>query len=440
MAAGPSGIDRVDLAYLQWLRSLGKVHYLVNGVGGFSELNSDHGDAFGDDLVVAWGSSGGRMSELRLSELQERSSKVRAAPKWLGRRTGLNRMTRVDDLRTLCSEENQKKLDLLDASAGGLSYRVDPAWRNTQKEGTYFGISHSMLGRTAFLSALSRHPQLKRVFFIHDTIPCDFPQYCRPIESHKHLLRLRNAFRYGTHLIVNSDYTAGRLEYWRKELRAKQLPVAVVPIGVDQGLVNHAGQTCSRSASQKPTFIVLGTIEPRKNHLILLKVWQSFIATLPADEIPRLILVGKRGWENEEIFQMLGNPALKPHVEEMNSVSDGCLWPLIRGARAMLFPSFVEGWGMPMIEALSLGVPIIASDIPAFGEAGMGIVEQLPTDDAEAWSRLILDYASVESPARSKQLIRLANYHPPTWGDHFSTILDWLGTKSLGMGKQPPSP
>ena len=438
LTPGPSGIDRVDLAYLQWLRSLGRVRYLVNGVGGFSEIDSSLGDAFGDDLLAAWGSSGSRMPEVR--KLRERSCKVRAASKWLGRRIGLDRVTTVDDLLTLCSPENQGKLDLLDASASAFSYRVDPAWRNTPQEGTYFGISHSMLGRTAFLSALSNHSQLKRVFFIHDTIPCDYPQFCRPVEGHKHLLRLRNAFRYGTHLIVNSQYTAGRLEFWRKELGAKPLPVAIVPIGVDQGLVNYTGQMTSQSTSSKPTFIVLGTIEPRKNHRILLKVWQSFTETLPPEKIPRLILVGKRGWENDEIFQILEDPALQPHVEEMNAVSDECLWPLIRRARAMLFPSFVEGWGMPMIEALSLGLPIIASNIPAFDEAGEGIVEHLPTDDIEAWSRLILDYASADSPARSKQLKRLENYHPPTWEDHFSTILDWLGPQSLGLKKLPTSP
>jgi glycosyltransferase involved in cell wall biosynthesis len=427
-ANGPSGIDRVDLAYLQWLRSLGPVRYLVHGVAGFSRIDHQQGETFADDLATAWQGRKGGLAPERVRHLRDSSIRLRAAGKWRERRRGLDEITRIENLQDLCQPGFLEKLDLLDASAGVGTYRIDPSWRTNSRAGCYFGISHAMLGRTAFVSALARQSRLKRLFFIHDTIPCDFPEYCRALEGHRHLLRLRNAFRYGTHLVANSHYTARRLECWREMLGAPRRPVAVLPIGVDGGLAAHTGAAAAPPDDGRPYFVVLGTIEPRKNHLLLLQVWRHFAETLPAGQIPRLLVIGRRGWENEVVFRMLDRcDSLKPQVVEMNAVGDEQLWPLLRGARAMLFPSFVEGWGMPMVEALALGVPVIASDIPAFREAGAGIPHLLPALDGGAWGKTVLDYAASVSEARSAQLAALTRYRPPTWDEHFASLLEWLG-------------
>ncbi len=438
-ASGPSGIDRVDLAYLHWLRTIGPVKYLVHGVAGFTQIDHRAGETFADQLTAAWQGRKGGLPEENVRHLRDSSIRLRAAGKWRERRRGLDELIRIENLHELCQPHLLEKLDLLDASAGVATYRIDPSWRTNSKAGCYFGISHNMLGRTAYVSALARQSRLKRLFFIHDTIPCDFPEYCRPLEGHRHLLRLRNAFRYGTHLIANSQYTAARLEHWRNLLGAPERPVAVLPIGVDEGLVSHAAALPSTVDDGRPYFVVLGTIEPRKNHLLLLHLWRELSETMPASEIPRLLVIGRRGWENESVFRMLDRcDTLKPHVVEMNSVGDEQLWPLLRKARAMLFPSFVEGWGMPMVEALALGVPVIASDIPAFREAGAGIPDLLSPLDGGAWRRAALDFASPASEARATQLALLANYHPPTWSDHFANLLDWLGPDSLRQPKPKP--
>jgi glycosyltransferase involved in cell wall biosynthesis len=98
----------------------------------------------------------------------------------------------------------------------------------------------------------------------------------------------------------------------------------------------------------------------------------------------------------------------------------------------MLFPSFVEGWGMPMVEALALGVPVIGSDIPPFREAGQGIPELLSPHDGNGWASRILEYAAKGSHARKEQRERLANFRPPSWEDHFNKLSTWLGLKPTG--------
>ena len=428
---GPSGIDRVDLAYLKWLRSLGPVEYLVNGVAGFSVIDHRLGDAFIEKLEAVWQGRDTPFTEKQLLPFQDTARRLRVAGKWRARRIGLSIIQNADCLQTLCTTAVEE-LDLLDAAAGEKSYRVDPKWRSGKRAGCFFGISHAMLGRSAYLAALARNPQLNRIFFIHDTIPCDYPEFCREHEGAKHLLRLRNAFRYGTHIVVNSDYTARCLENWRLTLDMPELPVAVIPIGVDEGLLRHASYEHSPFPPKRPYFVMLSTIEPRKNHALLLQIWRHFAETMMPEDIPELVLIGKRGWENETVFRVLDRcEVLRPHVREMNGVPDEELWPLLRGARAMLFPSFAEGWGMPLVEALTLGVPVVASDIPPFREAGQGIPELIPLLDGRAWASTILDYATLHSPRRLVQEERLQGYRPPTWQDHFAKLNTFVGCRAL---------
>ncbi len=418
----PSGIDRVDLAYLRWLRDTGPVEYLVNGVAGFSVIDERLGNAFADKLEAVWKGEQTAFTPRQLIPFRDTAQRLRMAGKWQARRRGLARIHAEKCLRTLC-EDGVSRLDLMDASAGERSYRVDAQWRGKGKAGCFFGISHSMLGRTAYLAALGKQSNLKRVFFIHDTIPCDYPEYCREHEGKKHLLRLRNAFRYGTQLIVNSEYTARRLEHWREILGVRPIPVEVVPIGVDPGVIEHAAMARSLFPPERPYFVMLSTLEPRKNHGLLLHLWREFTEQLPPEQVPDLLLVGRRGWENETVFRLLDRcEALRGRVREMNGIPDEELWPLLKGARAMLFPSHVEGWGMPLVEALTMGVPVIASDIPPFVEAGQGIPTLLPPLDGMGWARAILDYARDDSAARLAQEERLVDYRPPTWKEHFSKV------------------
>ena len=430
-ATAPSGIDRVDLAYLKWLRESGPVEYLVNGMSGFTHIHRSQGDAFLTAIESKWYGQHAQTDPHELPKLEDTSHRYRMASKWWARRKKLNEILSENSLANL-SQAQDADLDLLDVSAEPWAYRVDPAWRRSDKSGCFFGISHSMLSRTAYMAALANHRNLKRVFFIHDTIPCDFPEFCRDDEGARHLLRIRNAFRYGTHLVVNSDYTKQRLDDWRKQLGEKVLPIEVIPIGVDQGLLDYTHNDAARTDSKRPYFVILGTIEPRKNHSMLLEVWRNFSATLPNDAIPELLIIGKRGWENKDVFQTLDHcESLSSHVRELNHVSDKELWPLLQGARAMLFPSFVEGWGMPLVEALTLGVPVIASDISAFHEAGQGVPELISPSDGSAWAARIRDFAKLDSSSKLDQRQQLKKYHPPTWTAHFTKVEEMIGHETL---------
>jgi len=106
------------------------------------------------------------------------------------------------------------------------------------------------------------------------------------------------------------------------------------------------------------------------------------------------------------------------------------------GARALLMPAFAEGYGMPLAEALALGTPALCSDIPALREVGQGVPEFMHPLDGPAWRSAILDYCDDTSARRQAQMMRLKDWRPTSWEDHFgqvSKLLSDLDTSDLPL-------
>ena len=195
---------------------------------------------------------------------------------------------------------------------------------------------------------------------------------------------------------------------------------------------------------QVPYFVILSTIEPRKNHLLLLQLWQRLVESM-GDAAPRLVVIGRRGWENEVVFRLLdrmggasggsggsGRSGRSGHVAECAGFDDAALSSLLRGARALLSPSFAEGYGLPVAEALALGTPVIASDIAAHREVAAGRAELLDPLDGAAWQRAIVEHAAEPSPRNVAQRKLAAGFQAPEWGTHFSRALAVLRAAAAG--------
>ena len=171
-----------------------------------------------------------------------------------------------------------------------------------------------------------------------------------------------------------------------------------------------------------PYFIVLGTIEPRKNHLLLLNLWARLAAALPKP--PRLIVIGARGWENEQVVDMLER-SQSPARSRRRAQSLGRrgVGAMLGQARALLVPSFIEGFGLPLAEALASGVPVICSDIPAFREVGARRAGLRSTRSiCSAGGMRLWIIPGPDSRLRAAQLQRMAHWQPPRWSDHFDIV------------------
>jgi hypothetical protein len=119
--------------------------------------------------------------------------------------------------------------------------------------------------------------------------------------------------------------------------------------------------------------------------------------------------------------------SLRPFVHEVCACSDTELARYLSGARALLFPSFVEGYGMPLVEALMLGTPVVASDLSVFHEISGEVPDFLSPMDGLGWLRAVQDYTATSSARREAQLQRMQGFRLPAWEDHFTQVEHLLG-------------
>jgi glycosyltransferase involved in cell wall biosynthesis len=161
---------------------------------------------------------------------------------------------------------------------------------------------------------------------------------------------------------------------------------------------------------------------------MLLNIWSRLIDRSGINA-PRLLIIGQRGWEAEPVFNVLDHSEkLRGHVIELNHCSDEELANHLAPARALVFPSLAEGYGLPLVEALGMGVPVIASDLPVFREIAGAVPTYLDPLNEAAWEEAILDYANPESPARAAQLGRIKSFRAYDWESHFDRLETWLRT------------
>ena len=171
-----------------------------------------------------------------------------------------------------------------------------------------------------------------------------------------------------------------------------------------------------------PYFVFVSTIEPRKNHFMILQLWEKLVLQL-GEAAPKLVIIGQRGWDYEEVTALLENSALLQGVVlEVSRCSDTEMVSYLRHSRALLFPSFTEGYGMPVVEALTLGVPVIASDLAVFREFAGQVPDYIDVMDEASWFGMICDFVALDSQARQAQLHRLKGYQAPTWHQHFEKV------------------
>lgn len=288
----------------------------------------------------------------------------------------------------------------------------------------YLNVGHIGLNTPDLPSWLER-AQLRPIFLVHDLIPITHPQFCRAGEAKRHKRRMANLLRSAVAIITNSRHTLNQLTLFAQ---GEKLPLPKAQLVAWLGAEAPPPPSPSPSDIQdngSPYFIMVGTIEARKNHLLLLQIWQKLVAT-NKDQAPRLILVGQRGWEAQNVFDLLdGDQQLRSKVVELGRCTDVEMAKLIRGAQAVMMPSFAEGYGLPIVEGLRLGCPVIAADLGVFREIAGDVPLYLRPDDPEAWLEAILHYAH-DGPDRTRQLEALQRYQPPSWADHFAAVDAWL--------------
>ena len=188
-----------------------------------------------------------------------------------------------------------------------------------------------------------------RATVFHDLVPLHHPEWCtaRTVSMHTH--KARNAARTCDVVFANSRYTAHDLS---TSLGIAEDRIVVAEPGIRPGLTPHG----SRADLGGPSVLGLGTIEPRKNIARLVEAWNLLDGELG------LVLAGGKGWGDR--------PDLADsRIRQLGYVPDGEIARLYRGADVLVYPSLFEGFGIPVIEAMACGTPVVATEHPSLDEA-----------------------------------------------------------------------
>ncbi|MEX1663459.1 glycosyltransferase family 4 protein [Thioclava sp. 15-R06ZXC-3] len=279
-------------------------------------------------------------------------------------------------------------------------------------------LSVSQRGVRAGLHAAIERAGIRSAQLIHDTIPLDFPEYCLP-GAKNHMEKFVAFLARECDLVLcNSQVTAD--DFARHAHRINGWPpkgeVIVAHLGVNLTEAVEGGRLPPAIALGKPFFLVLGTIEGRKQHEFLLDVWEEMARRLPREEIPQLVIAGRWGWKIDKFRQRLAASALNGFViHVVEKPDDSSVATMMSKANALLIPSMAEGYGLPVIEAVQWGIPVIANDLPVYREFVGDYPTYIPISDINGWVTHIL----CSSGVRTRRTVPAVT----SWEEHFSKVI-----------------
>jgi glycosyltransferase involved in cell wall biosynthesis len=251
------------------------------------------------------------------------------------------------------------------------------------------------------VSVPSKRFRGKTVLTLHDIIPISHPHFCRRRDAAAAQLLIQRAVKYADAIITESHYSADRI---RDRFPDANSRIFVVRNGVDHDVFvpiadrdATARAMAEKHAFYSPLFLLtVATLNPRRNLVRLLHAYHRHLQTA-GDVDSCLVIAGCRGWKDSIIFETVRQLRLDTRVHFMDFVPDADLIKLYQSACVVLHPSLLEGFGLPVVEAMACATPVICSSTTSLGEiAGDAalLIDPLDTDElAHAITTLLADTA-----------------------------------------------
>jgi glycosyltransferase involved in cell wall biosynthesis len=272
--------------------------------------------------------------------------------------------------------------------------------------------------------------------FIYDIIPVTHPHVCHPESIGPFRRTLAAIIDNASGYLVASNYVEREFAGYLARSGTARRPMKSVTLGWDRDDGDAAAATLPETLERRGLrdggyLLQVGTIEPRKNHLLAVRALQRLYGKL-GRRLPPTLFVGRLGWRTEPLLnELMGIDYLGGRIRILDDVDDTELFALYRGCRFTLFPSFVEGWGLPVQESLRFGKPCLASGAASIPEAGLDLADYIDPYDVDAFAaameRWIVDDADIAS-VTARIAAGLARRAMPRWSDCARAILDFART------------
>jgi glycosyltransferase involved in cell wall biosynthesis len=273
------------------------------------------------------------------------------------------------------------------------------------------------------LAALRARRRLRFATMFYDLIPIALPQFTDPALSSLFTNWLDNIVPHADLVLTISRASANDL---RAAMAARgHVPpnLVILPIGATPPPPARTGPKPFR----RPYVLFVSTIEPRKNHALMLAVWANLLRAMPPAAVPDLVFAGRViGGIAEHFHTSIKSPLLRQKFHIVAEPDDQLLQRLYRHCLFTVFPSFYEGWGLPVTESLMFGKTVAASNRGSLPEAGQDFCVYYDPGNPDQATAVIRGL--IEHPARRAALeTRIAaEFRPPSWPDTATALLDAL--------------
>jgi glycosyltransferase involved in cell wall biosynthesis len=341
----------------------------------------------------------------RLISLLQREA-VRLPPKLWQR---LNKPKAHDAPSSLVSESNFADL----AAPGDILLMLGATWSHPD----YAGLIHKQCKANG----------LRFAMLVYDLIPLRRPEWCTRLFVRDFRKWIDRILPLCNVVFAISRATASDVEAYATQ-QGIALPGAVVTLPIGSELRQSPGLRSTRLPPLRSYALMVSTIEARKNHVLLFRVWRRMLEELPSERVPTLVFAGRVGWLIDDLMQQITNTDnLGGKLILVESPSDAELAALYDGCLFTLFPSFYEGWGLPVTESLGFGKPCLIANRTSLPEAGGDLVRSFDPDnlhDAYAVIRgVVEDRAGL---AQWEARVR-REFRPVPWSATVDALLVRLG-------------
>jgi glycosyltransferase involved in cell wall biosynthesis len=248
--------------------------------------------------------------------------------------------------------------------------------------------------------------------FVHDMVPILFPEWSVKHTTDAFELWAREVLPRADILFTNSDATARDVAAFARQNALPIPPAIKLPMG--KSFV--AQQDLPPPLHPNKFVLFVSTIEPRKNHAATLRLWRRLLQRLPTEMVPDLVFAGRVGWLARDVIGQAENADwLGGKLRLIEAPSDAELASLYRDCFFTIYPSFYEGWGLPVTESLGFGKPVAASNKGSIPEAGGEFCAYFDPDDLNDAERVVRGL--IEHPERVASLEAkiAAKFRPPGW-------------------------
>lgn len=401
----PRGIDRVDLGYAKHFLAEWPGDAMATLLTPFGVRTIDRQAALGivEETQAQWKESGQPGDDPLLQRLKS---------KLIDRTDGPNVIKKGSRGRQIAAMTRQTFRHLGRLIGPSRSHAIP-------HNAVYINTGQMGIAVPQFLYWLKARPDIRSIFMLHDLIPLQHAEFVPPMSSYFHNNMVSNTVLHAAGLITTTSVmgNAIRQEILRRGRSA--IPILSEPLPVSPNF--SRGRSQDARLAEVPYFVIVGSIEPRKNHALLLEVWRELVRTEGA-RAPKLVIAGTRWNGHEAITDAVKHSSLlKDFIIEVGGLSTPALHQLVSNARGLLMPSFAEGFGLPIIEAQALGVPVIASNIAEHREAGGGEAIYLDVRDRAGWTAAIRGVMAAGANVMPRRTIH-------TWPDYFQRIEPFLTT------------